>query len=200
MNIKIFLALLALAFGVQAKQPVTGIDYKILSPAWEQAEQTEKPVVYEFFGYTCPGCNYFQQTMHKTEKNNDFTLIRVPVVFHATWEPYARAFHALQLMGHTEKTHASIFNAIHNQGRKWRNVEQIGDWLATTHGIDKSTFIKNCQSFAVETMMRKADKMRQHMQVSNTPTIVINGQYKAVFKDLAQQDKNIGIIEFLLKQ
>lgn len=182
----------------QAKEPISGIDYTVLSPSWEQSEKLDKPVVYEFFGYLCPGCNYFQQTMHTIEKDNDFELIRVPVVFHATWEPYARAYHALQLMGKNEDTHAAIFNAAHQQGKKWRNTEQIGEWLAANHGIDAAEFVKMCHSFAVENMMKKAEKMRQHMQVANTPTLVVDGKYKAKFKDLSKQEKNIGITSYLL--
>ncbi len=140
----------------QSEKFQAGIHYDVLSPGI--ATESEKPVMYEFFGYTCPGCNAMQPVVHEIEESADFELIRVPVVFHASWEPYAKTYHTLELMNLTEKTHAAIFKAIHVNKTIMRDLEQIADWLSASFDIDKEQFLSMSKSFTVDGKMRQAEK------------------------------------------
>lgn len=153
-----------------------GIHYQVMSPSIPSDDN--KPVIYEFFGYTCPGCNAMQPVMHELETNAEFKLVRVPVVFHETWEPFAKTYHTLELMNLTEKTHAAIFKAIHVNKQILRNIDQVANWLESSFGIDKEQFMSMSQSFAVDGKMRQAEKLRKSMNVTNTPTLIVNGKYK----------------------
>ena len=175
-----------------------GIHYEIMSPG--VSTESNKTVMYEFFGYTCPGCNAMQPVVHEIEENADFELIRVPVVFHSTWEPYAKTYHTLELMNLTDKTHAAIFKAIHVNKKIMRDIEQIADWLSASFDIDKAQFISMSQSFAVDGKMRQAEKLRQSLNVTNTPTMIINGKYKLNNAKLATKTNIVKLSQELLNK
>jgi len=90
-----------------------GLHFDLINPAWQG--RTDDPVVYEFFSYMCPGCNAFEPIMQqlKGQISEPQTIIRVPVAFYAQWEPHAKAYHALRMMGELEQAHEALFAAIH---------------------------------------------------------------------------------------
>ncbi|WP_154221889.1 thiol:disulfide interchange protein DsbA/DsbL [Marinicella rhabdoformis] len=200
-----FKSLLIYLFLITATQPAhsnsefqAGIHYQVMSPGI--TAEDNKSVIYEFFGYTCPGCYAMQPVMHELEDKAEFKLIRVPVVFHETWEPFAKTYHTLELMNLTEKTHAAIFNAIHVNKKALRNLEQIAEWLDASFDIDKQEFLSMSKSFAVDGKMRQAEKLRKSVNVTNTPTLIINGKYKPNNSKLGTKTNIIKASQELLKK
>lgn len=175
-----------------------GIHYDVLTPGMSLT--SDEPVVYEFFGYTCPGCNAMQPIVKELEGKTNFKLVRVPVVLDKSWEPYAKTFHTLEVMNLTDKTHQAIFNAIHVSQKKMRNTAQIADWLAATFAIDKDEFLSLSQSFVVDGKMRKAEQLRQSLHVTTTPTLIINGKYKPNISRLADRENIVAAMDSLLKK
>ncbi|WP_223789653.1 thiol:disulfide interchange protein DsbA/DsbL [Marinicella meishanensis] len=177
-----------------------GVHYELITPSWTAAE--EGPVVYEFFSYMCPGCNAFEPYMKQLTGRlaEGQTIVRVPVAFYAQWEPHAKAYHALEIMEQLDGVHESLFAAIHQHKKALRSVDDIADWLAVAHGIDRQQFVSTANSFAVDQKMRQAKKMAQAMGISRVPSLVVNGREKPDFDQLKTPDNILQATVDLLNQ
>lgn len=183
-----------------ASQWQAGLHYDLISPAW--TDEQEGPVVYEFFSYMCPGCNAFEPYMKQLSgRLSEGQIIeRVPVAFYPQWEPHAKAYHALVMMNQLDRVHESMFAAIHQHKKALRSIDDIADWLASAHGIDREQFLSTANSFAVDQKMRKAKKMAQAMGIGRVPTLVVNGREKPNFDNLVTPDKILQATVDLLNQ
>jgi thiol:disulfide interchange protein DsbA len=161
-----------------------GLHYDLINPAWPG--RTEEPVVYEFFSYMCPGCNAFEPIMQelKGQISETQTIIRVPVAFYSQWEPHAKAYHALQMMGELEQAHEALFAAIHKFKKPLRTLPDIAAWLSNSFAIDEQKFLSTAQSFAVDAQIRKDKQMVKAMGIGTVPTLVVNGRFKLNFDQL----------------
>ncbi len=177
-----------------------GLHYDLITPAW--SSEGDAAVVYEFFSYMCPGCNGFEPIMLKLEGQIDESqkIIRVPVAFYPQWEPHAKAYHALRIMGHLEEAHGPLFAAIHQFKKPLRSLDDIAKWLADSFKIDAQSFLSTAQSFAVDTQLRKDKQMAQAMGIGGVPSLVVNGRYKPNFDQLKTSDDILEITDFLLDQ
>ena len=54
----------------------------------------------------------------------------------------------------------------------------MAQWYADNSDVTKEEFLSTAQSFIIDSNVRKADKMGLLMQVTGTPTIIVNGKYK----------------------
>ncbi len=186
--------------GSKAKQSQfqAGLHYDLITPAW--SAEDDAAVVYEFFSYMCPGCNGFEPIMQKLEEkiSESQKIVRVPVAFYAQWEPHAKAFHALKMMGHLDQTHEALFAAIHQYKKPLRNLDDIAKWLDKSFKIDAQKFLSTAASFAVDSQLRKDKQMAQAMGVGGVPTLVVNGRYKPNFDHLKTSDEILEITTYLL--
>jgi thiol:disulfide interchange protein DsbA len=178
-----------------------GIHYSKLTRPYDTGDK-DHVVVYEFFGYTCPHCNNFQPYMNPWHKKfpKNVKLVRVPVVFHPTWEPYARAYHTAEMMGLAEKTHQAMFDAIHKERKRMRTIEDIAQWYHDKFGVNKDEFLSTAKSFAVESKMGQAERMREAMNVTSTPTLVIDGKYKPIPRALGSHKGVIQASDYLVQR
>jgi len=189
------------AISVEAESKYqAGLHYDVITPAWE--DNTDESVVYEFFSYMCPGCNGFEPIMQQLEEkiSESQTIIRVPVAFYSQWEPHAKAYHALNIMGHLDQAHAALFAAIHQYKKPLRNIEDIAAWLSVSFAIDEQKFISTANSFAVDSQLRKDKQMAQIMGIGGVPTLVVNGKYKPNFDQLKTSDNILELTQQLLGQ
>jgi len=177
-----------------------GLHYDVLTPAYQG--RTDDPVVYEFFSYMCPGCNAFEPIMQKLKGqiNEPQTIIRVPVAFYALWEPHAKAYHALRMMGELEQAHEALFAAIHQYKKPLRTLEDIAAWLSDSFSIDSQKFLSTAKSFAVDSQLRKDKQMAKTMGIGGVPTLVVNGRYKPDFDQLKTPANILDATVYLLNQ
>lgn len=175
-----------------------GIHYEMITPAWDT--QSDEVVVYEFFGYLCPHCNTFQPYIETMESNlpENAKLVRIPMIFQPMWKIYAQAYYTAESMGLTEKTHQKLFDAVHKQRKQFRTIEQIADWYADSFGVDRNKFLSTANSFVIDGQLRQSDKMMKAMGIVSTPTLVINGKYKAKKNALKTRGDLINLAEFLV--
>ena len=177
-----------------------GLHYDLINPAWQG--ETDGSVVYEFFSYMCPGCNAFEPHIKQLEGRltESQSIVRVPVAFYPQWEPHAKAYHALNMLGHLELTHEALFAAIHQYKKPLRTLEDVAAWLHASFAIDQQKFLSTAQSFAVDSQLRKDKKMAQVMGIGRVPTLVVNGRFKPNFKKLETPSMILDVTEFLLNQ
>lgn len=207
---------LTAVFQANAEKPVPptayskGLHYSELDPVFD-TENKEQVVVYEFFGYKCPHCASFQPFIKPWHKKlpKHIKLVRVPVVFQAGWDILAKAYYTAETMGIIEQTHQAMFDAIHKQHKRFRDIEDVANWYAENFKVDKEAFLSTANSFMIDSKIRQSNNMMQKMKITSTPSIVINGKFKPNLKALGsnsamlemasnlseQEAKNMGIIK-----
>lgn len=179
---------------------VEGKDYTRIEPAYA-TEVSNKVVVYEFFGYSCPHCFYFEPFIDKWLNTKPYYVQfkRVPLNFQAGWDVLQQGYLTAESMGITHNTHKKLFEAIHNDHKKFKSIDEMAEWYADVGKVSKEIFLSTADSFILDSKQREADKLGFVMQVRGTPTIVVNGKYRPA-KTVRDRDEIMKIVSFLIKK
>lgn len=163
---------------VSAQELVEGRDYVTLSSPVPTA-QPEKIEVVELFWYGCPHCYQLEPTINpwSAALPEDVNFVRMPAMFGGIWNLHGQLFFTLEAMKAESKVHDSVFNALHNSGRKLASADEIATFIAE-QGLDKELFVKTWNSFTVKSQMEKAKKQALAYQITGVPAIVVNGKYR----------------------
>ena len=163
---------------VLAQELVEGSNYVTLSSP-VPTTQPEKVEAAALFWYGCPHCYQLEPTLKKWSETlpEDVNFVRVPAMFGGIWNLHGQLFYTLQTMQADPKVHDSIFNALHNSGRKLATTTEIANFVAE-QGVDKELFLKTWDSFSVKSKMEKAKQQAIAYQITGVPAMVINGKYR----------------------
>lgn len=181
---KSFLAslLLITAAGFQVAAhaaPQQGVEY-INTQQVMATENQAKVEVVELFWYGCPHCYHLDPQISgwakKLPKDVDFK--RIPGVFRPDWVPMAKAYYTLEALNLTEKLHANLFEAIHNQ-KVVKPTDEAGaiDWIAKQSGLDKKKVEDTFNSFSVNTKVSRAMQYSKASGATGVPAIFVDGKY-----------------------
>ncbi len=212
---RIFLALLALAAAAsaQAQAWVPGKHYTII-PTQRTNVPAGKVEVMEVFSYGCPACNQFTPTMKKLKAAlpANAQLVYLPASWNKAeaWPMFQRAYVTAQSLGVADKAHEPMYQAIWGtgelgvtdaSGRLKKNLPTIDDaarFYERVAGVKAADFVNASKSFSVDLKMRQADSQIIAMQVSGTPTLVVNGKYRVNNESLQSNDQMIDLVKFLV--
>ncbi len=177
-----------------------GEDYQLLATPYT-TESPKHVIVYEFFGYTCPHCFHFEPFMDKwlSGKKDYAKLQRVPLNFNPSWSIFQQAYLTAEVMGLVDESHIKLFEALHEEHKRFNTIDQLAQWYAENTNVDKEAFLSTAESFILDSKLRQADKMGFQMQVTSTPTVVVNGKYKVSTK-IRNRDEVINVIRFLVQK
>ncbi len=177
-----------------------GVDYFEL-PTPYPTENESQVVVYEFFGYTCPHCFHFEPFLNKwlASKPDYAVLTRVPLNFHPSWSIYQQAYLTAQTMGLVDKTHSQLFKALHEEHKRFQTIDELASWYEDQTGVNKDAFLSTAESFILDSAQRKADNIGFKMQISGTPSLVVNGKYK-VSNKIKDKNKTIEVLNYLVEK
>ena len=178
-----------------------GQHYHNISPAVSTNVSTGKVEVLELFWYGCPHCFEFEKFLKdwKQNKAENVEFIRMPAVLNRGWIPHARAFYALETMGEIERLHPIIFEAIHTQGRRLRDMDSMARFFSQ-HGIDPDEFKKAYDSFYVEAKVKRSNQLVREYGSSAVPTVIINGKYRTSAGDAGGYERLLQLIDHLTEQ
>lgn len=193
-----FLFLMSNSALLQAEGFTAGKHYEKFAQA-RVTDSGDKIEVLEFFWYGCPHCYSFEpfiQSWKKTKPAN-VEFVRVPAVFRPDWEVQARAYYALSSMGLIEDVHMKIFDATHKEKKRLNTLELMADFVAE-QGVDKEKFIGQYNSFAVDSMVRKAKKQQTIYKVQGVPAIIVNGKYATSGSMSGSYDNLVKILDHLI--
>jgi len=171
------LAGLPFAAWTQGPPPALGKDYYELNPP-QPTDAGGKVEVLEFFWYGCPHCYNLEPVIDPwaAKLPADVTFRRVPAVFNENWALAARVHYALEAMGQLDKLHKPFFDAIHKDGLRYTNQQQLEQWLAGK-GIAADKYQSIAKSFAVESKVRRAIQLTNNYKFDGVPTIAVQGRY-----------------------
>lgn len=164
-----------------AKAPRPGVDYEVMAEPQPTFGQGGIEVA-EVFAYTCIHCANLQPVLNQWKPNiaSDVRFVYVPGVFGGISDNFARGYYAAEAMGLVEKTHDALFRAVLiERSFQTASIEEIADWYAK-QGANRDTFLSTMQSFAVTAKLNRARQFALRSGVQSTPTMIINGKYRAV--------------------
>ena len=165
-----------LLIGSAAPAAELGRDYKLLNPA--QPAGTGKIEVLEFFFYGCSQCFHLHPLMGKWEKTmpKDVALTYVPTIFRDSWEPMARAYYALELLGQLHPLHDALYRAWNVDKTDLSDEARIFDFVAA-RGVDRAKFSAAYNSFTMSSKIARAKQMIRSYGLTGTPTLIVDGKY-----------------------
>ena len=173
----ISLLLLVLPFSVSLADYDEGIEYKRLGKPLT-TEDPAKVEVLELFWYGCPHCYRLEPHLKSWLKKQPekVNFVRVPAVFNPKWAFHAKMYYTAELLGVLDKMHKPFFDAIHVQRKR---LSSEGEVLAMfkKFGVSDKDFSSTFNSFAVDSLVRKATDITRRAHISGVPTLVINGKF-----------------------
>ena len=124
---------------------------------------------------------------------------------------FQRAYLTAASMGVAEKAHDAMFDAIWNTGElgvsdpkthrlktKLPTIDDAARFYQRVTGVKAADFVSASKSFGVDLKMRQADSQILAMQVSGTPTLVVNGKYRVNNENLKGSDEIIELVKYLV--
>ena len=207
--------LMGLGSAAQAANWVAGKHYSVIPQAQRTNVAPGKVEVMEVFSYGCPACNSFRPTMKKLQASlpANAQLVYLPASWQAAeaWPMFQRAYLTAQSMGVAEKAHDAMFEAIWTTGElgisdpqtrrlktKLPTIDDAAKFYQRVAGVKAADFVNASKSFGVDLKMRKADSQITAMQVTGTPTLVVNGKYRLNNENLKTADEVIELVRFLV--
>ena len=164
-----------------ALAPRPGVDFEVLpTPQPMYNPSLGKIEIAEVFSYRCIHCAQFQPEVNTWKKTMpaDVRWEYVPAVFGGTWDDFARAYFAADILGVQKRTHDAVFKGIFvDQIVKTGTPDEIGDMYAK-FGVDRAKFMSTMQSFGVTAKLNRAHQFALRTGVQGTPTIIIDGKYR----------------------
>ncbi|OEK03520.1 hypothetical protein BFP97_19220 [Roseivirga sp. 4D4] len=197
-TICLVLALSTLSLSAQ-KTFKEGKHYEVVS-----SQKTAQPVVTEFFSLYCGHCFQFEPIMDtlavslidgaKFEKSH---VNYLPRDNEETQMGIVKAFLAMQDLGMQKELTAQFFAAIHVKGIEIDSVDDIKQiFLANDVSEEKFKALFNDPD-----LIKRAttmSKLWEEKQVTNVPTLVVNGIYKIDTRSVRSLQELIDLTNYLL--
>ncbi len=169
---------LGLSSLVMAAPPVAGEDYKVLDTPVETSVDEGQIEVTEVFWYGCPHCYKLEEPLNAWVEDlpDDVTFQRIPATMGDTWTAHARAFYAAQQLGILDKVHSDFFDAIHQQGQRLTDPDDIAAFFSD-YGVSESDAKQALSSFGVKSQINQAHAKMRAYELMGVPALVVDGHY-----------------------
>jgi thiol:disulfide interchange protein DsbA len=195
----LILSLAACAEGNQAEALYKeGVHYSVLEQSVRTVDASKIEVT-EVFWYGCGHCFRFEPMLHQWERSlaADVAFRQSPAMWNSAMETHARAFYTAKALGVLNKLHQPLFNALNIENKQLTDEDDLADLFAT-FGVDKEKFHKTFKSFGVTSQVKQADSRARSYQITGTPEIVVNGQYRVSARMAGGQPQMLKVVDFLI--
>jgi thiol:disulfide interchange protein DsbA len=176
-----------------------GIHYQRLAHETPTTVGDNAVEVVELFWYGCPHCYTFEPYVNEwlKTKPESVKFIRLPASLNPGWVVHARTYYALEQLGELERVHPLLFLAIHEQGRRLRDIKSITRFVSQ-QGVDESAFLTAYRSPSVEDKYRRSVQRTKQFGVNGVPALVINGKYLTSARMAGGFGKMLEVVDFLV--
>lgn len=143
------------------------------------------PLLQQLFSYACIDCRPgAEDWTHGLPP--DLRVERVPAVFSESWLLLARAYYVAEVCAVLPHTHEAMFEAIHDQGRQFRDAAEIAAFYAQrVHGQgrgprcrSRDDFLAAFDSLEVAASVQQALALGRVWQIERLPTLVVAGRWR----------------------
>ncbi|PRY64899.1 thiol:disulfide interchange protein DsbA [Vreelandella songnenensis] len=177
-TLMVAMAGLGLSAAVSAQELVEGQDYTLLeAPVATQVDDDQIEVT-EVFWFGCPHCYRLQTPVSEWYETleDDVSVVHMPATMGGNWNTHAAAFYAAESLGIEEDLHADFFDAIHQDGRKLVDADEIAEFFAN-YGVSEEEAKKALTSFTVRSEVNKANSRMREMRLMGVPALVVDGRF-----------------------
>ncbi len=168
------LALLALNAAAQIQG---GREYQRIDPPRAGTADTRIEVI-EFFYYGCPVCYETEPFLSRWLRTApDYVAMRrVPALSSEAWEPLAKLYYTLEMLGQVERLHWPVYDNIHFEDVRLGDPKLMADWAAR-NGIEREKFVQTYESPAVADKVTQARALLKAYSVGAVPTFIVDGKF-----------------------
>lgn len=187
---------------VFAASLVEGKDYIVVPNPTPMSVRNTGPVVTEFFSYGCPWCYKMEAPLSqwKTTTGKPFAVDKVPVVFHAGWDVYAKAFYLAKTLAMTDKINPLLFKAIQDDKKPMNTPQAMIDFFVA-QGVDRDIAKSAFESSpTIDTQVNNGMALMAQYQINAVPAFVVNGKYKTDLQLAGSQERLFEILNELIKK
>lgn len=162
---------------------VEGTHYFRIDPA-QPAGSDGKVEVVEVFSYACPHCAHFAPYVDRLAAGlpKGVTFRMMPATFSPMWEPYTRAFYAADALGLAQASHDAVFQAIWQAQSippQGATLDNFASFYAGRYMVAPQRFLEIARSPQTDARLAHDVKLEQAWGISGTPTIIVDGKYRA---------------------
>jgi thiol:disulfide interchange protein DsbA len=182
-----------------APEYTEGTQYVATDTAQRLDPKAGKVEVVEVFSYGCIHCAHYEPKVEQLEKELPKGVVfhAIPAAFNDAWLPYAQAYYASKKLGVSEKSHAALFKAIHEDHYPIHTIDELGDWYAANFAVDKAKFIALAtKDEGIHQQILADAKLIQAWGIDGTPTVVVDGKYRSA--QIKNFDELNGVVKFLV--
>jgi thiol:disulfide interchange protein DsbA len=161
----------------QTRLPQLGREYIRLNPPRPVTTGPRIEVI-EFFYYGCPICYEFQPHFSRWlfQAPEYVALRRVPVLSSENWEPFAKLFYSLDVLGELNRLHWPVYDNFHFDGVKLTDEKVMVEWV-TRNGIDQQKFQTAYNSEEMKKLLGQSRDLMKQYEITGVPTIIVDGKY-----------------------
>ncbi|OYD24219.1 thiol:disulfide interchange protein DsbA/DsbL [Oceanimonas baumannii] len=190
-----FITMLFVPLAHAAPEFKEGVEYSVVSEI-----AGSKPEVTEFFSYICPHCYSFQPLMDKlAERVPEAEINKVPVSFLGKdlGPVLQRAYGAAKLLKVEDKLTPVMFDRIHRQKKVPGSIDDVKE-VFVANGVDGKDFDGVINSFALNGMISKYDKLTEKFNIRGTPTVIVRNKYQLNMGEIGSEERFYRVVEYLL--
>lgn len=171
--------LLGLALAAGAAGYEEGKHYTKVVPAQPTSVAPGEVEVIEFFWYGCPHCFQLEPLVESWSAGlpDKVKFRRVPAAFNPLWQLHAKAYYTAEQLGVLDRTHKTLFNAIHVERNMIDTQEELAEFFQDTAQVSPDEFRQAFNSFSVNARVQRADVLARRYRISGVPALVVNGKY-----------------------
>lgn len=172
------LAGLGLSTLVSAAPLTEGKDYTVSPNPVELSADNTKINVTEIFWYGCPHCYDLEEPLNAwvAELPDDVDFERMPATLGDTWVKHATAFYAAKQLGILDKVHADFFDALHQQGQKLTEPDDIAEFFSN-YGVSKEDALSALNGFGVKSELNRASAAMRNLELMGVPALIVDNRY-----------------------
>ena len=168
-----------------------------------QSTRGEGVEVREFFSYGCPHCRDFEPQFSRWAEGmgERIEVVHTPVTFgRDSWRLLSRAYYAAEALGILDTTHGAMFEAIHDEGRRFRRPEDIAAFFAEVADVAEADALAAINGFAVGASVNRAERLVAAYGVRGTPAVGVAGRYLIDVRAAGGQQGMLEVAEGLVEE
>ena len=171
------LAFVSMTVFAQGQQIQAGREYTRLNPPRPVTTGSSIEII-EFFYYGCPICYEVQPHLSRWlfQAPDNIVLRRVPALSSENWEPFAKLFYTLELIGELNRLHWPVYDNFHFDGVKLNDEKVMLDWVVR-NGLDRQKFVAAYNSDEIKNRMTQSRELMKTYDVRGVPSVVVDGKY-----------------------
>lgn len=166
-------------------------------------------LVQELFSYACIHCHRFEPLLGAWTEQlpEDVRFERVPAVFSSSWMLLAKAYYVAETCAVLDVTHAAMFSAIHEEGRRFEDASAIARFYADSvrgqaegRCRSRDDFLAAFDSLEVTQAVQQALALSRVWQVGSVPTLVVAGRWRTDARMAASHPAMLDVVDHLLRR